>query len=312
MKRKQWEHLLFGGKRPMVGKQWRPARQTRWAEVTIGLAVAASLALGGAFWTAPALAQTRGAAPAIEVAAEIIAAPTVVTPLPIRISRSEALAQQAIVMIRGLPPRVTLSEGRSFSPGVWAVPLSGVGRIEMTPADGASGRAELTIELVALDGKVLANASSTLYIVPAGAAQGKARPANGRNKDNSIALTVGPLATKPDITAAPAQTPANLAPTPSRLTPAEVENARTLMRRGDENMQAGKIAAARLFYKSAAEAGYAPAALALGATYDERQLAQWRVVGGEQSDPAMARKWYEMARDLGASEADRRLQSLER
>jgi hypothetical protein len=300
------------GKQPMFGMQKRVAGRGYWTALGLASAFALSLAIGGTFWPASAPAQSRSAGPVIEVPTEIIVAPAVVTPLQIKITSSGALTQQAILMIRGLPPRVTLSEGRSFSPGVWAVPLSAVGKIEMAPAHGTSGRSDLTIELVALDGKVLANASSELYILPEGFAQEKpTAAARAKDRGNSIALTVGPLGAKPDNPAPPpAQSPAALAPTPGRLSAAEIDNARTLMRRGDENMQAGKISAARLFYQSAADAGYAPAALALGATYDSRQLAQWKVVGGQQGDPAMARKWYEKARELGAPEADRRLQAL--
>jgi hypothetical protein len=301
------------GKRPMFGMQKPVAGRGRWSAFGLASAFALSLVIGGTLCPASAPAQSRSGGPVIEVPAEIIVVPAVVAPLQIKITSPGALTQQAILMIRGLPPRVTLSEGRSFSPGVWAVPLSAVGKIEMAPAHGTSGRSDLTIELVALDGKVLANANSALYILPEGFAQEKpaaAAPA-GKDRGNSIALTVGPLGARPANPAPPpAQSPAALAPTPGRLSAAEMDNARTLMRRGDENMQAGKISAARLFYQSAAEAGYAPAALALGATYDNRQLAQWKVVGGQQGDPAMARKWYEKARELGAPEADRRLQAL--
>ena len=291
----------------MAGKYRHLARRPRWADFK---RFAALLAIGGVLWAMPAFSTTARAVPTIEVAAEIVVVSSVVTPLQIKVSRADALTHQAIMIIRGLPARVTLTEGRSFSPGVWAIPLSAVGRIEMVSAHDINGRSDLTIELVALDGKVLANAASTLYIMPPGVMQDKvpSASADGKNKGNSIALTVGPLGGKPDLPATSTQTPASLTP---RLTAAEIETARNMTRKGDENMQAGKIAAARLFYKSAAESGYAPAALALGATYDSRQLARLKVVGGEQADPAMARTWYEKARELGAPEAERRLQALE-
>jgi TPR repeat protein len=208
-----------------------------------------------------------------------------------------------MLMIRGLPPRVSLSEGRSFSSGVWAVPLSSIGKLEMAPANGTSGRSDLRIELVTLDGRILADKVATLYILAPGVASDNA--ADGKRKADSLALTVGPIPARPDPATGSTQTPASLGPSMAR----EVENARAMMRKGDENMQSGKIAVARLFYKSAAESGYAPAALALGATYDGRRLAQWKVVG-QQADPAQARKWYEKARELGAPEAELRLREL--
>ena len=293
----------------MFGNQWHMARHTRRAEIARVSTVLAALAIGAAFWTTPVRAQTRGA-PTIEIAAEIIVMPAVVTPLQIKISRSDAVPHQAMLMIRGLPPRVTLSEGRSFSPGVWAVPVGSVGKIEMTPAHDTSGQSALTMELLTLDGKVLANAASTLYILPAAVARDITTSTAGNENGNRVALTAGPLASRPDSPATATQTPANLTPTPSRLTPSEIENVLMLTSKGDENMLIGKIAAARLFYKSAAESGYAPAALALGATYDSRQLSQWKLASGQQADPVMARKWYEKARELGEPEASDRLQTL--
>jgi hypothetical protein len=253
-----------------------------------------------------ARAQGRGDAPGIEIPAEIIVAPAVVTQLPIRITRPEAATSQAMLMVRGLPPRVTLSEGRSFSSGVWAVPMANVGKIELAPAHGTSGKADLSIQLVTLDGRILAEAKSSLYIIPPELTQ---KAPTGRG--DATVMTVAPLAGRPRPAEPPLQAPASLGGAPG-LTAAELDNARRLVQRGDSQMEEGKIAGARLFYRSAAETGYAPAALALGATYDARQLARWRVVGGVQAEPDEARKWYEKARELGSAEAERRLQDLAR
>jgi hypothetical protein len=252
-----------------------------------------------------AQAQGKGNSPGIEIPAEIIVTPAVVTPLPIKISRTETLTSQAMLMVRGLPPRVTLSEGRSFSSGVWAVPLSSVGKIELAPAQGTGGRADLNIQLVTLDGAVLAEAKSTLFIVPPELTQ-QTSPAR---KGESTVMTVAPLPGRSQVSEQPLREPASLGKARG-LTQDELENARKLVQKGDGNMQEGKIAAARLFYRSAAENGYAPAALALGATFDARQLARSKVAGGIQPDPAEARKWYEKARELGSAEAERRLQDL--
>jgi TPR repeat protein len=121
-------------------------------------------------------------------------------------------------------------------------------------------------------------------------------------------MTAAPLTGRSPVTEQ-IQAPASLGPPPG-LTGAELENARNLVQKGDENLEEGKISAARLFYRSAALSGHAPAALALGATYDASQLAKSNVVGGVQADPAEARKWYEKARELGSPEAERYLQAL--
>ena len=84
-----------------------------------------------------------------------------------------------------------------------------------------------------------------------------------------------------------------------------------LLTRGDALLGIGDIASARLFYERAADAGNAQAAIRLGGTFDPSFLAQARL-NGVRGDPAVALKWYKRARDLGASEADILVLSIER
>ena len=84
-----------------------------------------------------------------------------------------------------------------------------------------------------------------------------------------------------------------------------------LLTRGDALLGIGDIASARLFYERAADAGNAQAAIRLGGTFDPSFLAQARL-NGVRGDPAVALKWYKRARDLGASEAEILVLSIER
>jgi hypothetical protein len=72
------------------------------------------------------------------------------------------------------------------------------------------------------------------------------------------------------------------------------------IKRGEDLFAAGNVAAARLFYERAAEAGLAEGALALATTFDSDALARRQVLGGVQPDPAAAWRWYERALELGA------------
>jgi TPR repeat protein len=63
-----------------------------------------------------------------------------------------------------------------------------------------------------------------------------------------------------------------------------------LMKRGDQLLALGDVAAARLLYQRAADAGSAPAATALGKTYDPHYMAP-----GQAGDPARAAQWYQRA-----------------
>jgi hypothetical protein len=91
----------------------------------------------------------------------------------------------------------------------------------------------------------------------------------------------------------------------------DAEEIATLMRRGQEFLRTGDIAAARLVFRRAANAGHAQAALTLGATFDPMVLADLGVLGFPP-DLAQARSWYDKAARLGSAEALRRIEVLAR
>jgi hypothetical protein len=78
---------------------------------------------------------------------------------------------------------------------------------------------------------------------------------------------------------------------------------------GEELFANRDVASARLTLLRAAEAADARAALALAKTYDPLALGDlW--LRGAFADPAMARTWYEKAREFGSTEAQHRLHML--
>jgi hypothetical protein len=82
-----------------------------------------------------------------------------------------------------------------------------------------------------------------------------------------------------------------------------------LIKRGDQLIASGDLAAARLVLQRAAEAEDARAALALAGTYDPIVL-QTRAVHGFAPNIALARVWYERAEQFGSADAPRRLEML--
>jgi hypothetical protein len=101
------------------------------------------------------------------------------------------------------------------------------------------------------------------------------------------------------------------------------EEIAALVAGGRQLMIEGDIRNARLVLQQAAEAGNAAAALELGATYDPIELKKLelsrhgptRVAVDVTSqriilDIAMARTWYQKAKDLGSTEAENRLKRL--
>jgi hypothetical protein len=83
-----------------------------------------------------------------------------------------------------------------------------------------------------------------------------------------------------------------------------------LMRRGEQSLILGDIAAARLLFQRAADAGNARAALALGKTYDPDYLAA-NPGQAERPDPARAAAWYRKAGGLGDPQAADLLKRLD-
>lgn len=268
----------------------------------------AALALAG--WTSLPLlyggadAQTK---PVINVASVILAEPAVETPFPIQIGPVEAIPQQTFLRIRGLPSTATLSEGHAIAAGAWAIPLSGLPRLKIATPAGASAKNDVTISLVAIDGRILSEVKATLLIAPASVLAPAATQAASGQPANTAALGPPGLSTVPAPARLPLEPPV---PAPPDISPEDRERALKYMERGDAGLANGNITIARLFYEHAAELDWGPAALALAATYDPNELNRWNIIGGVEPDLTEARKWYERARELGAAEAVERLQRL--
>jgi hypothetical protein len=91
----------------------------------------------------------------------------------------------------------------------------------------------------------------------------------------------------------------------------DTDEVMVLLKQGKDFIAYGDIAAARVTLKRAAEANNAEAALALASTYDPFVLRELKVYGFS-GDTAMARAWYEKAKELGSAVAPRRLEMLAR
>jgi TPR repeat protein len=93
------------------------------------------------------------------------------------------------------------------------------------------------------------------------------------------------------------------------IEPKARERADRLVARGERSLAEGNVAQARQFFLHAANAGHARAAFLLACTYDARELGRLAVVG-VQPDSALARRWYERARELGSADAQESLERL--
>jgi hypothetical protein len=112
------------------------------------------------------------------------------------------------------------------------------------------------------------------------------------------------VAPPPPVVAAP---PVAAAPAARKISPDELA---TLMSRAKVLLASGDIPPARLLLERAAETNDASAALMLAQTYDPL------VVGRQDTrnintDPELARTWYQRAAQLGSADAQRRLSQLQ-
>ncbi len=127
-----------------------------------------------------------------------------------------------------------------------------------------------------------------------------------------------PAAPAPVAAAPPAAAPVAApppAPVPELMIPGDAihhldpNEIAASLRRGDDLIASGDLAAARLVLRRAANAGDAQAAMTLAGTYDPVILEKLGV-HGFVPDVAMARVWYEKAKKFGSTEAPQRLELL--
>ena len=289
------------GEVPSASRGFVPLRQPTRSLLPAAVAmIASALAAPSALAASPrmimqsapaappvALIQLKKGKTVIEVAPSIAVAPGEDTPLAIEVSPPDAIPRSSFIRIRGLPQGAILSEGFAIAAGLWAVPLNGLSRLRIKLPAALTEEARLTLALVTVDG--ITHAEASLALVPATATAGSPRPAPGTasipNPRSSVA-----------------------SPEPGSAA-ADLQQAKDLLAQGHQKLASGSIAAARMFYRRAAEAGLAEAAFALATTYDPDELSRLKVVG-LKSDPATARHWYERARALGFKGADDRLSRL--
>lgn len=247
--------------------------------------------------------QARTSNPTIEVGRVILAEPKAETPLAIQVGPLDALPRTSFLRIRGLPPMAALSEGHAIAPGAWAVPLVALPSLRINLPETATGRSEVILTLVTVDGVVLTESRTTLVIANAttlGGSEPKSAP--------PTIATISPAPPKPIPVPAPPASAKQAAP-PAAASPEDQARAQRYLNLGHQKLGDGDVAAAQLFYQRAADAGSADGALALAGTYDPIELERTglRLV---QGDAAKARQWYERAHALGAAAAAQRLQRL--
>jgi hypothetical protein len=290
-----------GGKSSILKSKSRWSARLR----TVGLVLAVLAVFGGperatgSADKSSAIRLAQRAEPQISIALTIMAQPASQVSLPIQVGPSRALPKTSFVRLRGLPHFVSLTEGYSVGPGSWEVPLYGLPTLKANVPAGASGRSELVISLVSIDGTLLAEARTVLVVETAAMMpRVETPPLEPQNRSSSVPSPASPPNRK-----------SQASPRPAELSAEVRERAEQLVAQGERYLAQGKVGGARLFFRQAADAGFALAAIRLAATFDPAELSRLQVQG-IAPDAAEARRWYERARELGAPEAEERLARL--
>jgi hypothetical protein len=203
-------------------------------------------------------------------------------PAPLTISYADAGSNVSVV-INGLAPGSTLGVGTPAAPDAWRLASTDLERAVIKPPRGFVGLMNLTLELRLADDTVV----------------------------DRWGLQLAWSAASAPAAAAPAASAASAASAGSSQRHLDSSDIALLMTRGAELVANGNIGAARLMFQPAAEAGEAKAALALAETYDPLVLEKMGAKG-ITPDVALAQRWYEKAKTLGATAAPESLARLTR
>jgi hypothetical protein len=286
--------------------------QQRWRRQlfapVLGLAALAGSTILLFFALAPEPARGQASQrPTITVASTVSVEAAGQVALRIAVGPPDAVPPRSFVRLRGLLPTAALSEGHSIAPGAWAVAVAALPNLKLRLPEGAGGRSEIIITLVSVDGTVLAEARSALVVASAPRQPEPPRSQREASPSATQVMRAGAATQRPPDAIEP-KGPAP--PTAGQImTSQDRDRALRLLKRGDQELEEGNVAGARLLYERAADAGLAQAAMALAGTFDESEFARLNV-HGIQPDAKEARRWYERARQLGASEAEPRLGRL--
>ncbi|MGF1621131.1 MAG: hypothetical protein ACFCUR_11005 [Rhodomicrobiaceae bacterium] len=215
-------------------------------------------------------------------------------PLPLQIQTPSGVTDQSgLVMIRGVPQPLTLSAG--FLTGdTWMVSLKELENLTIDVPDGFQGAFDYEVILVLGTSSNRESRKASVTIAEETAALPDSEPRSDRRLTSARAQDPVP----------PAETTQS-APAP-RLSPS-VE--KPMLDQATALLQNGDVASARLLYEHLAKQGSALGALSLAKTYDAEVLLGLGVVG-MRPDRAEARRWYEVAAQLGSEPAQQRLETL--
>jgi hypothetical protein len=148
--------------------------------------------------------------PVLSAPATLDAAPGQDVRLPIALDGTDQVPAGSVIVIKGLPPGSTLSNGRANGDTDWTVRPDEIGDLHLVPAAGI-GEAELTVQLVAPNNAILADAATRLNIIGGSttlAADDATEPAEEVASIAAVAAVTDEPAVLPETVPLPTRRPA--------------------------------------------------------------------------------------------------------
>jgi hypothetical protein len=102
--------------------------------------------------------------PVLSSPASLEASPGADITLPIALDGTDGVPARSIIAIRGLPQGSKLSSGRPYDETEWNLKPDEIGDLHLVLPSNASGESKLIIQLVAIDGAILADAAMILKV----------------------------------------------------------------------------------------------------------------------------------------------------
>jgi len=212
------------------------------------------------------------------------------SPAPLGVSLKDSSGGES-VFLSGLENGTRLTDGTPFGSKGWRISARDLGSVLAYAPVNYIGAMHAAINLHAANNAVVDTQVVRLEWV-------------GKPEQKS-----DPQAQQPPQQQQPQQAPQRPRVAVPARTQLDQEEIGRLIKKGQQLLQSGDIAPARLLLQRAAHGGSAQAALVLGGTYDPEVLREIGVLGFAPN-PALAREWYQKALELGASEASRRIDRL--
>lgn len=216
-------------------------------------------------------------------------------PLKITLPQAAELARSdarlgAFILVHNLPTGVMLSAGVP-SGGPWVLPLHEVAGLQLVAAPDAVGTFFIEFSLIGAGNKRLAQQTVRLNLLGfdvMGRVGTTSTLAGLEKNGNGAAAAVAP------------------APRAARL-PLQEET--ELLKRGEELLRQGGIAAARIIFEELAQKSSSKGALALARSYDPAYIPNSRT-SAVTPDLNKALAWYRRADQLGSAEAKERIAEI--